>query len=121
MKIRIKGNSIRYRLTKTEVKTFCEIGYFEDTTDFGVKKFIYALEATEGIDILDAEFKGDKITLFMDKQKSKDWFQSNQVGFSHSITKDNNTELFLLLEKDFICMDETVEDQSDNYPNPKIK
>lgn len=114
MKIRIKGSSIRYRLTKTEVETFCNIGYFEDTTDFGTKKFTYSLQAKEGIDTLDAEFEGDTITLFLDKQKSKGWYQSNQVGFSHSITKENGTELFLLLEKDFMSMDETVENQSDN-------
>jgi hypothetical protein len=24
-----------------------------------------------------------------------------------------------LLEKDFACLDNTLEDQSDNYPNPK--
>jgi hypothetical protein len=27
-------------------------------------------------------------------------------------------ELFLLIEKDFVCLDNTFEDQSDNYPNP---
>lgn len=121
MKIRIKGNSIRYRLTKTEVETFCNIGYFEDTTDFGTKKFTYALQAKEGIDTLDAEFQGNTITLFLDKQKCKDWYQSNQVGFSHSTTKGNGTKLSLLLEKDFVCMDETVEDQSDNYANPNME
>jgi hypothetical protein len=31
---------------------------------------------------------------------------------------ENGKELFLLLEKDFVCLDETIEDQSDNYPNP---
>jgi hypothetical protein len=24
----------------------------------------------------------------------------------------------LLVEKDFVCLDNTIEDQSDNYPNP---
>jgi len=27
-------------------------------------------------------------------------------------------QLHLLLEKDFVCLDNTAEDQSDNYPNP---
>lgn len=121
MKIRIRGNSIRYRLAKTEVEIFCKTGYFEDTTDFGSKKLIYALQAKEGIDILDAKFQGDTITIYLDKQKSKDWFQSNQVSFSHNAKKENGTELSLLLEKDFVCMDKTTEDQSDNYPNPLAK
>ena len=120
MKIRIRGNSIRYRLTRPEVETFCKTGYFEDSTDFGNKKFTYALQAKEGIEMLDASFEENKIILYLDKQKSKDWFMSKKVGFSHIVTIDNGKELSLLLEKDFVCMDETVEDQSNNYPNPKM-
>lgn len=26
----------------------------------------------------------------------------------------------LLIEKDFVCIDNTTEDQSDNYPNPSL-
>jgi hypothetical protein len=72
------------------------------------------------VDILDAEFQGDKITLFLDSTKSNIWFQSNLVGYKHSVTKKDGDELSLLLEKDFVCMDETIEDQSDNYPNPNL-
>ncbi len=117
MKIRIRGNSIRYRLTKTEVDTFCRTGRFEDSTYFGNAMFIYALQAKEGID---AQFQDHTITLFLEKDKSKDWHQTNLVGFSRSIKKENETTLKLLIEKDFVCMDDTVEDQSDNYPNPKM-
>ncbi len=120
MKIRIKGNSLRYRLTKTEVETFCRTGYFEDTTDFGNTTFTYALQAKKGIDTLEAQFQADTITLFLEKSKSKSWFESNQIGFSHTVKKIDGSKLSLLLEKDFVCMDETVEDQSDNYPNPMI-
>ena len=27
-------------------------------------------------------------------------------------------KLYILIEKDFKCLDNTIEDQSDNYPNP---
>ncbi len=120
MKIRIKGNSIRYRLTKSEVKTFCEIGSFEETTDFGHRKFTYALKAKEGIEVMEADFIDDTIILYLEKAKSNDWYNNNRVGFHHMYKTESNTEISLLLEKDFICMDERVEDQSDNYPNPKL-
>ena len=32
MKIRIKGDSIRFRLTRTEVETLCKNGYYEEVT-----------------------------------------------------------------------------------------
>jgi hypothetical protein len=30
-------------------------------------------------------------------------------------------KLHLLVEKDFTCLDNVTEDQSDNYPNPLLK
>ena len=120
MKIRIRGNSIRYRLTRSEVEAFCTTGRFEENTNFGDVLFTYALQAKEGIETLDAKFHDNTITVFLEKNASKDWFETNQIGFSGSIQKTNGTALKLLVEKDFVCMDETVEDQSDNYPNPKI-
>ncbi len=118
MKIRIKGNSIRYRLTKTEVEVFSKTGSFEDTTDFGNRKLTYALKAKTGIALLEAEFSGDCICLYLAKEHSEQWFNSDQVGFSHTFQTAHGTSLSLLLEKDFVCMDNTGEDQSDHYPNP---
>ena len=120
MKIRIKGNSKRYRLTKTEVETFCKTGRFQESTDIGDATFTYALQSKQGIDTIDAQFQADTITLFLETNKSKNWFQTNQIGFSHSLKSTNGSVLTLLIEKDFVCTDETVEDQSDNYPNPKV-
>jgi hypothetical protein len=37
----------------------------------------------------------------------------DRVGF-----EDTVDQLHLLVEKDFTCLDNVAEDQSDNYPNP---
>lgn len=118
MKIRIKGNSIRYRLTKSEVETFCATGFFSEKTVFNTNTFTYELQAKEGITALDADFIGQTITLCIPVDQSKDWAESSQVGFQHTVTLDSGQELALLIEKDFACLDEREEDQSDNYPNP---
>lgn len=120
MKIRIRGNSIRYRLTKPEVDTFCKTGCLMQTTDFGDNMFTYVLQVSDTVEAIDAQFKDHTITLFLEKAKSIDWNTSSRVGFSHTVKKTNGTMLSLLVEKDFVCMDETEEDQSDNYPNPKM-
>ena len=118
MKIRIKGNSIRYRLTKTEVETFCSEGYIAERTEFKDQIFNYELRSHDQISNLDAIFKNDTITLYLPEQDKKDWATGDRVGFQNAISLGNGKELFLLLEKDFVCLDETIEDQSDNYPNP---
>ncbi len=120
MKIRIKGNSIRYRLTKSEVETFCDKGHYKEATDFGTKKFTYSISAKKDIHLLEAEFKDDTVTMYLNLDESKSWANNDKVGFQHKYKTASGTELSLLLEKDFVCMDETVEDQSDNYPNPKV-
>ena len=114
MKIRIKGNSLRYRLTQSDVKRFATEGYIEETTNFGDRTFTYALQRSIN-DQLDAEFNGDKITMLMPYILSSQWYNTDIVGFEHY-----TSTLYLLVEKDFVCLDNALEDQSDNYPNPNM-
>jgi hypothetical protein len=112
MKIRIKGNSIRYRLTKTDVNLLGKNGYIEEQTDFGTQKLVYALQkSTESG--LSAMLEGQKITLYIAESMTNELTTSDKVGF-----ESNNGTLYLLIEKDFTCLDNVAEDQSDNYPNP---
>ncbi|SNY99961.1 DUF7009 family protein [Flagellimonas pacifica] len=119
MKIRIKGNSVRYRLTRSEVETFCNTGHFAETTEFNGRTFTYAVKVSDTKAHMDAEFVDDTITLIVPATTCKGWYENEVVGFEHTLTLNNGNELFLLVEKDFICMDRTTEDQSDNYPNPR--
>lgn len=121
MKIRIKGNSVRFRLTKTEVQTLCERGMAREKTVFNESNFVYAVKVSDKYDNLHASFLNLGIILFIPKTILSDWHLNNQVGFYHSQTIEDGQKLELKLEKDFVCMDETNEDQSDNYPNPKTK
>jgi hypothetical protein len=50
--------------------------------------------------------------------QAQQWTDSDEVGFQHIQLLPDGTELFLLVEKDFVCLDNTFEDQSDNYANP---
>ncbi len=115
MKIRIKGNSVRFRLTQTEVKQLCERGYVTAQTHFADATFEYAVRMNAETTQMQAQFKNGNITLFLPKALGQDWFENDRVGFEHY-----QNELYLLLEKDFTCLDNTTEDQSDNYPNPKL-
>ena len=88
-------------------------------TDFGHSMFTYVLKAKKGIDALEASFEENTITLFLGDKKLSEWATSDRIGFSDTLDLPNGKQLSLLLEKDFACLDNTIEDQSDNYPNPK--
>jgi hypothetical protein len=115
MKIRIKGNSLRYRLTKTEVEKLWSLGILEERTQFAGKTLVYAIETAKA-DKLSANFIGDKIVLYMSKKMIDELHNTDKVGFD-----DRSESVSLLIEKDFVCIDNTNEDQSDNYPNPQLK
>ena len=118
MKIRIKENSVRFRLTPTEVKRFCEEGYIEKATQFSTTTFTYGVKSTP-IETLQVDFNDNTITLNVPEGFAKDWHANDLVGLQHDVDLSDGTKFFLLLEKDFACLDNTHEDQSDKYPNPK--
>lgn len=118
MKLRIKGNSIRIRLTKPEVSKLANTGYLEEQTLFAENKFVYALSSVDDATALSATFNDNKITMLVPASFIKDWADNNVVGLNSIMPLNENDGVYLLLEKDFVCLDETTEDQSDNYENP---
>ena len=119
MKVRIKGNCIRYRLTQTEIANFGKDVVLEEETEFlNGPSFYYRLEKKAGIENMEASFSGNRICIFVPEKIAADWTTTDVVGFDTKINIADGKELFLLIEKDFVCLDDTLEDQSDNYPNP---
>ena len=124
MKLRIKGNTIRFRLSKTDVSVFAENHCIIEPTDFGTKVLSYGLKASTASEKINVEFSDDKIIVNIPMATSKVWTETNQVGLSEEQPLSADKKLYVLIEKDFQCLDETIEDQSDNYENPlasKIK
>ncbi|HMK27274.1 MAG TPA: hypothetical protein VK483_14680 [Chitinophagaceae bacterium] len=119
MKVRIKGNSIRYRLTKTEIANFGKLGWLEEKTEFlNGPSFHYCLEKKTGIENIEASFSGNRICIFVPENIAAEWTTTDVVGFDTKMDIGDGKDLFLLIEKDFVCLDHTFEDQSDNYENP---
>jgi hypothetical protein len=119
MKLRIKDNSLRLRLSRSEVDRLSSEGYLEDRTEFGNSAFIYALQTKKGITDLEAGFSDNKMTMYVPADIPAIWATNETVGYSNNMRLADGKELFLLLEKDFKCIDNSAEDQSDNFENPK--
>lgn len=114
MKIRIKGNSLRYRLTRPEVATLEAAGRLEERTAFTGKTLVYAIE-TASNDRMTADFIENGIVLYVPRVMIDELYHTGKVGFD-----DRSGPVSLLIEKDFACIDNTEEDQSDHYPNPSL-
>lgn len=119
MKIRIKGNSIRIRLSRSEVDRFAQHGHLEEHTQFVNGSFKYALQRSNEGDHLSAGLLHDCITMYVPDSMAVEWTTTDRVGFDNFMDTGNGNRLFLLLEKDFKCIDAPAhEDQSDNYEHP---
>ena len=119
MKIRIKGNSIRLRLTKNDVTTFAAKGTLSEKTEFpGGQSFSYVLNREAGITGMNSRISGNCIFIDVSQKIADELTGTETVGFEHYLDLESGNKLFLLVEKDFACLDQATEDQSDMYPNP---
>ncbi|MCD9185698.1 MAG: hypothetical protein LUM44_04655 [Pyrinomonadaceae bacterium] len=121
MKLRIKGNSIRLRLTQTDVSKFITDGRLVETVEFGNasdQKFYYELLISEAAENVRAVFNNGTISVLVPKNTAEDWANGERIG----ITGDENSKLKILIEKDFACLAPRLgEDESDNFPHPKTE
>ena len=121
MKLRIKGDSIRLRLSQSEVNRFAESGEVQDEIRFGPGSALtYRLCMEPEVPALAATFASDRIIIRVPTTLATTWANTDQVGMEHNApTGSDGQTLRILIEKDFQCL--TVrpgEDESDNYPHP---
>jgi hypothetical protein len=118
MKIRIKGNILRLRISKSELDRFHATGLLQETTDFGSSTLTYELRKDANKTNLEAGFSHNTISVWMPQSWVNEWIETERVGFANKTRPDDS--LYILVEKDFKCLDETHEDQSDNFDNPLL-
>lgn len=120
MKIRIKGNSIRLRLTKTDIQSLKDKGIVEEKTILGATEiFRYSLVVDPNSAAISASFQNDKITVFLSQKEIEILTKTDEITVSGVQVNGDEKGLFLLVEKDLQCLDTTSEDQSDMYENTK--
>ncbi|MEM6966218.1 MAG: hypothetical protein AAF573_15745 [Bacteroidota bacterium] len=118
MKLRIRGNSIRLRLSKSEVKKFGAIGRVEETIQFGQDSggdLIYVLTQAD-VPKLQCEFQNNIIQIFVPTELAKVWVETDLVGLEHLDKITAKDSLRILVEKDFKCLHVRFdEDEADTY------
>ncbi|WP_224488617.1 DUF7009 family protein [Robertkochia flava] len=122
MKLRIKENTLRFRLSQGEVTEFKEQGTVRSITSFnlsGAQQLIYVLQRCESCDLLQATFSQNMIVVNVPAATADEWTDTNLVGFNNEVDAKDPSDLFILVEKDFQCLHKRPnEDESDNFPNP---
>ena len=120
MKLRIKDNSIRLRLTRGEVDAVRENGIVRSKTVFpGGHEFRYCVESSPACVNPAAIFSDNEITVRLPETMVLAWASTEQVSMLGEQDLDDGAKLTILVEKDFACLaPREGEDESNMYPHP---
>lgn len=121
MKLRVRDNSIRLRLTRTEVEDLRATGLVEARTEFpGGLDFRYALESSPASVKPGAFFSNNVMTVRLPETTVLAWATTDQVSIRGEQRLEDGATLAILVEKDFQCLTEREdEDESDMFPHPQ--
>ncbi len=121
MKLRIRGNSVRLRLTKSEVERLGETGSVGEMVEFGsaFPVFRYELNKSSNDTSIKAGFEDNCLYISVPVGDVENWIRSEEIGLEVMYPIGDNKFLRILVEKDFACLKpRDSEDESDAFANP---
>ena len=120
MKLRVQGNSLRLRLSRSDMDRFAETGRIEDAVEFGAgTPFVYALEMSE-VPELSAAFENGRIRVCVPRAQATQWIAAGAPGLDGE-QRGNASPLAITIEKDFQCLHSDAAHDPDAFPNPASK
>ena len=121
MKLRIRDNSIRLRLTQSEVDTIRSDGLVGGTLSFaGGAKLVYCLESSPACVDPVAQFDNAELKVRLPESDVQQWASTDETTIAAEQQLDDGDYLKILVEKDFACLaPREGEDESDMFPHPQ--
>jgi hypothetical protein len=120
VKLRIKGDSLRLRLTQGEVHSLALGERVEERTRFGSGQvLVYRLCDGGAAAAAEVSFTGGVLEVRLPPAELRAWCAGEGATFEASLPHEEGV-LRLLVEKDFACLKPRVdEDESDHFPHPE--
>jgi hypothetical protein len=123
MKLRIKGNSLRLRVSRSEVASLLKRNRLEETIHFAPQvnaQLTYALEQSASTNSPTIQYTENNVTLLIPVEQANTWCLSDQVGIVERLSMGSYGFLDVLIEKDFACLDRNDKENEDTFPNPNV-
>ncbi|HYL37680.1 MAG TPA: hypothetical protein VEV17_17325 [Bryobacteraceae bacterium] len=120
MKLRIHDNSIRLRLTRSEVTGFAANGRIEGTLQFGPEasqRLTYGLEAVPGIKGICVRGSAEHLMIQVPSVLAREWTATERVAIDGQQSIDGQGTIEILVEKEFRRLHGS-KFNPDLYPNP---
>ncbi len=120
MKLRIKGNSIRLRLQRSEIAALHDAGSVREALTLGpADSFCYIVERISG-DAVTLQRAEGGICIGLPAAWVQALATTDRVGYDCSVPVAPGVNVRVVVEKDFQCLVvRPEEDESDAFPNPE--
>ena len=119
MKLRIKGPTLRLRLTQGEMRGLLEEGRVEERVPFAAGVgLVYRLRRDPAAREIAASFRNGVVEILIPEQQAREWCNTELVTLAHEQALPEGS-LRITLEKDFACLAPRAgEDDSDAFVHP---
>jgi hypothetical protein len=120
MKLRIKGNSVRFRITPSEMTRLLNAGRIEETVYFAADenaRLTYAVEHSPNIQDITVRWSPQETVVTIPSDEICRWAGSTDVGLYGEVHTSHGP-LELAIEKDYACLDKSDAENVDTFPNP---
>lgn len=122
MKLRIKGNSLRLRITRSELDQLMHSARIEESIFFApgdTSRLTYSLEHTAATPFPTVRFHPPSLAIVLPTSQAQQWAAGEDIGIYATIALDPGSSLDLIVEKDFACLHGSTEENRDAFPNPE--
>jgi hypothetical protein len=116
MKLRIQGNSVRFRLSQPDLARFLATRRIEELVNFPGATFGYSLESGD-TETVQASFDSGALRVRIPAASVQEWASSEQEGITGEQSFEGKT-LTLIVEKDFQCLHK--EGDPEAFRNPMM-
>jgi len=122
MKLRTRANTLRLRLTQTEVARIAEGHSVEERLYVGPTEADVLgteLRPTPSLESIGAKFEGRTLVVELPQSIASTWARGDEVGLRAEVPAPGGRTLGILIEKDFACLTRrAAEEDEDAFPNP---
>jgi hypothetical protein len=121
VKLRINGNSLRLRVSRSELARFQAGERIEETIHFSAAPeatLTYALESASKPSPVTVRYGSREVTVILSVDRARIWVAPSEVGVYATLDLGPAGSLEVVVEKDFACLDRSDDDNSDTFANP---
>lgn len=114
MKLRLRGDTLRLRLRKSDIDTLAAVGRVEERTRFGNRALVYSLNLDDSIPAASADFSDGEVCVKLPRQQGLNWCVSKQTSIVSA-----GVVPAVLIERDFVRSAVEEPDDFDRFMNPR--